>query len=935
MLRKHFMMSGLEKPDYIITYYADQKIPFIGGEETKNLTMWETGSESEPLAEFKVVSDTYTDGYGEWVIKTSNPTAYYGLIEDKYGNSYQADGDNTNVNITGILFPEGITEIGGKLLNQASGLTDVTLPQSLTYLGDYVFDGCSILNSITIPESVTTLGNQIFKECVQLDKLYMEGLPPTPIHGSDVFESANPKIYTYFPQLYADHDFWRAYTDNITEYPNTIYYSGDNLSSIFKTAAVRKYYAGFGAARYDSPLQKVPIIFGNSTVPYIKLPDSIEEIPGSTFKNTRITTVILPANLKICRSRAFPYNIGGKLPRNIYYNNTIEQWCLMDFEDVTGHPFYGSSDASKFYINDELISELTIPEGVTKLKPYTFSYFPITKVVVPKSVQEVDYTAFQYCTTLTEVIWDTSSTCEITNLPTSPLCLFDSSSNTIISVTIGDLVSNVPRYLFTKLSNLNIVNIGKSVKNIEPYAFQNAQPTTINYNGSLEDWCSIFFENNYSTCLRNPDCILYINNNPQTDIILPNTLTSIGQYAFYNYKKLTSITIPKTLLDVGYYAFSSCSGLSKTNYEGTIDQWCSISFNNASSNPVINSHNLYINDTLVEHITINNTDSIKNHVLQGCTSLQTLTMSDVVTTIGKESFANCINLNNVTFSPNITNIGDNAFYNTPLLSGEVSLESIQTIGVYAFNGSGITKCTFGNNISIISGYAFLNCASLSEVYMGDNVTTVDNYAFANCSNLSTIRISPAIQTLGLSCFKSCTNLNNVDLQNVSSLGNECFRECSALTSISIPSSLTVIPTRCFQSSGLSEVILSEGLIEIQDYAFYETNLTSIQLPQSLRTIGKSAFAKTDITSITIPDGVPKLPESVFSQCTKLQTITIPKSVTSFGGDVFSSCKALTNIIFTGTKSEFLSISRSQYWDYSLPSTCVIHCTDGDLSIANA
>ena len=104
-LRNHFIKSGIANPDYTISYTAYQQVPFIGGEETSDLTMWETGYESEPLVSFKVVKDSFRDGYGEWSIKTSNPSCFYGLIKDQNGYEYSMDSGNFHT-ITGLIFPD-------------------------------------------------------------------------------------------------------------------------------------------------------------------------------------------------------------------------------------------------------------------------------------------------------------------------------------------------------------------------------------------------------------------------------------------------------------------------------------------------------------------------------------------------------------------------------------------------------------------------------------------------------------------------------------------------------------------------------------------------------------------------------------------------------------------------------------------------------------
>jgi hypothetical protein len=175
--------------------------------------MWETGDESEPLATFEIVKDSFADGYGEWGIKTSNPSCFYGLIKDKNGYEYSMDSDNFHT-ITGLVFPDydydyyEITSIGGPLLGGGEGnsLTDVTLPSYLEYLGEDTFKGSGKLQTIIIPPYVETIGNNCFKGCNSLTAFCCDALTPPVLNGCDIFENFNTipnlKIYVGFVEDY-------------------------------------------------------------------------------------------------------------------------------------------------------------------------------------------------------------------------------------------------------------------------------------------------------------------------------------------------------------------------------------------------------------------------------------------------------------------------------------------------------------------------------------------------------------------------------------------------------------------------------------------------------------------------------------------------------------------------------------------------------------
>ena len=145
-----------------------------------------------------------------------------------------------------------------------------------------------------------------------------------------------------------------------------------------------------------------------------------------------------------------------------------------------------------------------------------------------------------------------------------------------------------------------------------------------------------------------------------TSITIPNSVTSIGERAFYYCYSLTSITIPSSVTSIGVKAFYECRGLTKTNYTGSISQWCNIDFSitpadggpvnsNYSSNPIVYSHNLFINNIEVIDLVIpDDVTMIKDLAFVCCTRLSSLTIGSSVTSIGVGAFFICTGLTEIT-----------------------------------------------------------------------------------------------------------------------------------------------------------------------------------------------------------------------------------------------------------------------------------------------
>ncbi len=121
---------------------------------------------------------------------------------------------------------------------------------------------------------------------------------------------------------------------------------------------------------------------------------------------------------------------------------------------------------------------------------------------------------------------------------------------------------------------------------------------------------------------------------------------------------------------------------------------------------------------------------------------------------------------------------------------------------------------------------------------------------------------------------------------------------------------------------------------IGDFAFcHYCELTSITIPDGVISVGGSAFSYcSGLTSITIPDSVTSIGSQAFYNCSELTSVIIGNGVTSIGYMAFYYCSGLTSITFKGTKAQWQAISKGKDWKYNVPTSCVVHCTDGDLSI---
>lgn len=146
-----------------------------------------------------------------------------------------------------------------------------------------------------------------------------------------------------------------------------------------------------------------------------------------------------------------------------------------------------------------------------------------------------------------------------------------------------------------------------------------------------------------------------------TSVVIPNGVTSVGYKAFFRCQSLTAVIIPNTVTSIGGDAFYNCTGLTSVHISD-LAAWCNVSFTNGAANPLSKAHNLYLNGDLVTNLIIPNSVSrIGGNAFWGCTSLTSVTIGDNVTNIGDGAFSACSNLTSIEIPNSVTSIGYSAF----------------------------------------------------------------------------------------------------------------------------------------------------------------------------------------------------------------------------------------------------------------------------------
>ncbi|MBP5329540.1 MAG: leucine-rich repeat domain-containing protein [Spirochaetaceae bacterium] len=326
-----------------------------------------------------------------------------------------------------------------------------------------------------------------------------------------------------------------------------------------------------------------------------------------------------------------------------------------------------------------------------------------------------------------------------------------------------------------------------------------------------------------------------------TGMILPNTVTSIENSAFYGsniFANLNSITIPNSVTTIGDYAFKGRQNLQTVNIQG------------------------------------NSLTSIGEQAFSGCSALQSFTMPNSVTSMGTNAFNGCENLGSVTLSNNLQSIPNQAFYNCGNLGTDLNIPaSVTEIGSSAFwHCTGIQNLTLNNGLQTIDGNAFEGCTGIGSVSIPNTVTTIGDGVFISCSNLAQISIPPS----------------------VSSIGNYAFNgvETDCVLTINSNGGNISLGTLALPNSNFSVHLTGTGFpMQNAATSIFDANpnLTSVEIESGISTIPNYAFIScSNLKNVELPSGITTIKNNAFDNCTKLETINIPATVTQIKDEAFKN-----------------------------------------------
>ncbi|MBR5438986.1 MAG: leucine-rich repeat domain-containing protein [Clostridia bacterium] len=607
--------------------------------------------------------------------------------------------------LTSIEIPSSVMSIGSYAFYNCVSLTSIEIPSSVMSIGSYAFYNCNSLTCVKIPNSVTSIGDYAFYYCTSLT-IYCEaenkpsawlsrwnasggpGQSYCPIVWDCIYNDiANDKyIYTVVDGIRF------GIKDGVATVVRTRKISTANIPSIIMYKGVNYSVTSIGSQAF----------YGRSSLTSISIPDSVTSIGSQAFYGcTSLTSIEIPSSVTRIGSQAF-YGCSSLTSIKTAEDNP-------NYKDIDGNLYSKDGKTLIQYARGKTDTSFEISNDVTRIGSYAFyNCNSLTCVKIPNSVTRIDGYAFYNCNSLT-------------------------------SVTIGNGVTSIGAYAFRGCDGL----------------------TEVYYLGTIDEWVEIEFIYGGDANPLYDAKRLYINNNIVTEaiittateinygvfgcynllerVVIGDSVTSIGDYAFSGCNSLTSVTIGDGVTSIGSGAFSECTHLANVNYLGTMDNWVQIEFDGPVLCPI---SELYIDGVVVTDVVLLTATKIADYAFYNYKGAS-IKIGSTVTNIGAHAFSYCSAEIIWESNSSIKQIGGASFEDYQGINITIP-DSVTRIGSGAFKDCNLLESVaFGKNSQLVEiGWGvFENCDSLTAIVIPSSVTSIDDGTFCGCDLLESVTFS--------------------------------------------------------------------------------------------------------------------------------------------------------------------------------------------------
>lgn len=763
-------------------------------------------------------------------------------------------------NIKTVILPDSIKELRRNAFGNCSLLTTINLPEGLTYIGESAFLGCSSLTSIELPNNLKFLGNSAFEGCKSLSgKIIIPETIETILDSTFKDCSSLQSVEVKFKFARIKNSAFRNCTSLVSvDFPSSLAEIGEaafaNCKSLAGELVIPGSINALGGSAFEDCISLKSVV----------LEDGVQQIYSAAFEGcSSLISVKLAPSISFVGTNAFK-DCNNIL--EVYDTKNLVDWSykvLVNHKSMNEASWLFNDDIGSLYFHDK-----------TKSTYYLVSLKNTgTDITIEEKINGNKYHMLDGALSS---LYDVESLTMYNVSGYSLSSLFGGNvPNTLTSLKV-DVKGSVSKEYFANISSLKTIELTNNVTGAASAFYNCNSVSELTLPGSMKVGYLFF---NYDSLIKTNGEQYFRQYTPSSLKKVNATGTNIVDYFCYDLNSIEEITLSKDINYVSNSAFEKCSGLNKVYYDGTLENWCNITFNGEFATPMNEAEMFYMlgddnNYSLLVDVNIpSSITSIKSYTFYGFNTIKSVSFSESVTSIGYNSFAN---------------------------------SSVQSIG-------------FSNSLLTVGESSFSNCFGLKEVILPDSVTEIKAKAFEDCKSLESIQLGKSLNKIGEKAFYNCFAMKKIVIpKNVYSIGKDAFYGCSSMTEVYNLSSLNIeakstnngyvgyYTNTIFTSLNTTKyeydnfIYLDDGMGNYEIIS-YKGNHKTIIFPSGIDgkeySIAKNSFINdTSIEKIVIPSYVISIGESAFEGCINLKTIEFEEGISSIERCAFYNCSGLSKLI---------------------------------------
>ena len=964
-------------------YNESQWSPFYGG--TSQITSFTFGDSVESIPRYLcdrmanltsvTIGKSVTNiGYSAFHGCSSLTSVVWNVVEIKDFKHDQEPFSSSPITV--FTFGDDVKSIPAYLCFEMESLQSIVIPNNVDSVKSYAFNGCSSLKSVRIGEGLKYIDQDAFSKCTALESIEWNAI--------------NCNVYSQYtnhlPFSSCEQITSFTFGDSVEYIPASLCYNMDNITDINIPNSVTS--IGNSAFKDCSALSSV--IIGNSvtsignsafyscdSLTSVTIPNSVTSIGDYAFsKCSTLSSAIIGNSVTNIGSYAFQH---CSSLASVTIGNSVTS--------IGDNAFYGCSSLTSATIGNSVTSigaeafrycnsltSINLPNSVTSIGESAFySCSSLTSITIPESVTSIGEYAFNGCSNLANLTIKAKSAEDyIQRNINYQLYKYNSGLQALTrsllingkeatKIVISENIDSIGDYAFYNCSHIQSITLHDDIY-LDKTSFlgcDSIASITIT-TPSIEAYCQSSLNNNlYKYGLKTATRNILVDNEDITLLIIPEFISSISEYLFYNCSTITSLIIPENIESIGYGAFYGCEKLEAiyqtSSTPPTIDTYaftslpvCYIPYGSLTAyenstwkkqvsrfvEEPITGYQIYYTSSDGNVVTPSAADAFNATIMSNVyeNGQGIITFNGFVYAIKAEAFLNCPTLTSITIPVSIKHIEDRAFANCSAL-GVVEVESTTppTLGTEAFTSAPTCYIPCGTKhfyeastwANQVSEFVEEECNGYQIIYTttdGNIITPSETVDFGAKIISNVYEFGQGIMTFDgpvthMAGFSNCKTLTSITIpESVTTVEGSCFGNCSLLTSIVWNAkhveqvkwgggSWLGAPLPAYDMfegvrSQITSFVFGESVEYIPDYlCYYMENLREIIIPESVQSISKYAFSRCSaLTSAVIGNNVKTIGEHAFSYCPSLTSATIGKSVITIGEEAFRDCSALTSIV---------------------------------------